>query len=288
MARIAHIILSHKAPDAVVRLADRLSYPGDAVFVHIDKKGPDYPFAERLAGRDGVHLIGKRTAIRWGAYSMVDATLGAMEEVIANGGYDFVNLLSESDYPLKKPAEIHGFMDGRVGQSFMEMHFEGSPWWQEAQQKITKRHLVDYRFPGQYLVERLINTIAPKRILPGGFVFAGRSQWMTLSIQHVRYVLDFVGKNPKAVRFFRHTWGPDEFFFQTILYNSPYREDIVHDGLRYIDWSEGKASPKTLTLGDLDALRQSGKLFARKFDVSIDGDILDRIDSALLGKNTSY
>src|SRR5690606_11528487 len=126
------------------------------------------------------------------------------------------------------------------------------------------------------------------RTLPSGFVFTGRSQWMTLSVRHVRYVLDFVGKNPQVVRFFRHTWGPDEVFFQTILYNSPYREDSVHDGLRYIDWSEGKASPKTLTQGDLDVLRQEGKFFARKFDASIDSDILDCIDSNLLGKSTFY
>src|SRR5690606_28584234 len=160
---------------------------------------------------------------------------------------------------------IHGFLDGHVDRSFMEMHFEGSPWWEEAQLKITNCHLVDYRFPGKYLVERFINAVTPKRTLPGGFVFTGRSQWMTLAVRHVRYVLDFVDNNPQIVRFFRHTWGPDEFFFQTILYNSPYREDIVYDGLRYIDWSEGKASPKTLTLGDLDALHQEGKFFARKF-----------------------
>lgn len=281
MARIAHLILSHQNPAAVARLASRLSYPGDAVYVHVDKKTPIKPFAERLAKHQDTWLVKERTSIRWGAYSMVAATLRAMAEILAHGHYDFINLLSESDYPLRTPAAFHQFLDGQTDKSFMEMHFEGSPWWEEAQQKTGKYHLVDYGFPGKYAVQRVLNAILPTRRFPAGLVFTGRSQWMTLSAQHVRYVLDFSRTHPDVVRFFRHTWGPDEYFFQTILYSGPHRNELVADGLRYVDWSEGKPSPKTLDTNDLDALLQSEKFFARKFNPSVDAQVLDRLDDAL-------
>lgn len=42
-------------------------------------------------------------------------------------------------------------------------------------------------------------------------------------------------------------------------------------------------SPKTLTCYDFDALADSGKFFARKFNPSVDAEVLDRIDTDLLG-----
>ncbi len=53
---------------------------------------------------------------------------------------------------------------------------------------------------------------------------------------------------------------------------------MVNDNLRYIDWTEGKVSPQTFTIDDLLVLRDSGKLFARKFNESVDAAILDELD----------
>jgi len=80
-------------------------------------------------------------------------------------------------------------------------------------------------------------------------------------------------KNKNVKRFFQFTWGSDEIIFQTILYNSIYREDMVNDNLRYIDWSAGQASPKTFTIEDAPTLLNSGKLFARKFNQNTDNTI---------------
>ena len=66
--------------------------------------------------------------------------------------------------------------------------------------------------------------------------------------------------------------------FQTILHNSPHKVAIVNDNLVYTDWSAGGASPKVLTMGDADKLLSSDKLFARKFSVSADSEILDYLD----------
>ena len=71
---------------------------------------------------------------------------------------------------------------------------------------------------------------------------------------------------------------PDEFVFQTILFNSIYKEDIVNDNMRFIDWSEGNKNPKTFTAKDVNILLASNQFFARKFDVNVDAEILDLVD----------
>jgi hydrogenase maturation factor HypF (carbamoyltransferase family) len=99
----------------------------------------------------------------------------------------------------------------------------------------------------------------------------------------VNYVVDFVDSNPDVRDFFTKSFAPDEMFFQTVLMNSPYQSMIVNDHRRYIDWTEGNRHPKTLTCDDLKALVSSDKLFARKFNLTVDKNILQRIDEAIHG-----
>jgi hypothetical protein len=93
-------------------------------------------------------------------------------------------------------------------------------------------------------------------------------------------VLDYVKNNPWIARHFKLSWGADELMFHTILYNSPFRQAIQADNLMYTDWAEHKASPKTLSMDDLPALRQTDKLFARKFSEQHDHFILDILDKS--------
>jgi hypothetical protein len=53
---------------------------------------------------------------------------------------------------------------------------------------------------------------------------------------------------------------------------------VDNESLHYHDWSRGSAHPATLRAADLPKLRASGKLFARKFDASVDSEILDLLD----------
>lgn len=237
-------------------------------------------FYAHLAENPAVYFIRHRTSIKWGGYSMVEATLTCFKEILdANIPCDFINLISESDYPLTSQNAFIDFLANHIGKTFMEYEREGSAWWEEAQYKVRQYHLVDYGFRGKYMLERWINKIVPTREIPLEMELVGRSQWFTIYTEHVKYMLDFLAENPKVKRFFKHTWGPDEMVFQTILFNSRFRDDLINENLRYIDWSEGKPSPKTLTSKDLNLLKSSGKFYARKFDENIDGEVLDKLDS---------
>jgi hypothetical protein len=106
--------------------------------------------------------------------------------------------------------------------------------------------------------------------------------WYTLSRAAAEYVVGFVDGHACLRRFARLTWGSDEFLVPTILLNSPLAASIHNDNLRYIDWSSGGFSPKTLTSADFATMQASPKLWARKFDMEVDATILDQLDQAQL------
>lgn len=278
--KIAHLILAHNNPQQLEKLVRRLTYADDAVYIHLDKKATLEQFIY-LKSLSNVYFINKRINVSWGACSIVVATINGFEQIINSGNdYDYINLLSGADYPLQSLAHIHNFLDQNKGKAFMSF-MPILDEWQEAISRITHYHLTDYSFPGRYVVQRMLKNMLPKRKMPNNLVPVGHSQWFTVPGECIRYIVDYWNKNSNFRRFIKLTWGPDEFAFQTILFNSFHREQMVNNNLRYIDWSAGGASPKTFTLADQEAILSSEKLFARKFDLEKHGDVLALIDQKL-------
>lgn len=279
--KLAHLILAHSQPEQLERLVLSLQHPDADFYIHIDQKTDLEPF-RNLQKHPNVYFINKREKVYWGAYSIVKATLNGLEQIVASGvPYGYVNLLSGQDYPIKSPDFIHDFLKNQSGTQFME-YLSVEDEWQEAIPRVTRYHLTDYTFRGRHKVERLLNLVLPARKAPAKLVLVGRSQWFTITLEAVQYILRYLKTTPSVGRFFQLTWGADELFFQTLLYNSPFQSTMRQDNLRYIDWSEGNASPKTLTMADEPALRASSKLFARKFNATTHPEILDRLDTQFL------
>ena len=278
--KLAHLILAHDNPDQLVRLVGKLSHESADIYIHLDAKADIFLFkeAEKVPG---VRFVQNRTNVVWCEYSTIAATLIAMEEILAGGvPYSHINLLSGRDYPLQTPAKIFSFFQANQGKSFLwfERIFNE---WQDGQSRIKYYYFGDYGFPGRYQLSDLAMKLMPARKLPGGLIAYGRSQWLTLTTESVRYVLDYVKLNPSISRFFRMTWAVDEVFFQTILCNSPLKDTLVNNNLRHIVLNKG-FRPITFTMANANELQSCGKLYARKFDSSVDSSILDYIDTQLL------
>jgi hypothetical protein len=278
--KIAHLILAHAAPAQLSKLIGALEDGNAHCFVHLDRKADLNSFSF-LRDHARVTLVPDRVAVGWGAYSIVEATIRGFRTIAASGiDFSYVNLLSGADYPLQTPSAIRDFFDRNTGKNFME-YYPVYDEWTEAIPRLSQYHLTNYNFPGKYLVQKYINRLLPRRRMPAGLEPVGRSQWMSLTAEAVRYVLAYLDAHPEVVRFFKLTWAPDEIIFQTILYNSPFRSTLVNDNLRYIDWSKGQASPKVLTEEDLDRMSESGKLFARKFDLVRYPEVIERLDKKM-------
>ncbi len=279
--RIAHLILTHAEPAQLARLISRLKHPAADCYIHLDLKTSieDFLF---LAADKQVFFVEKREKVKWGAYSIVQATVNGFEAILQSGKeYDYINLLSGQDYPLMSAAAIHEYLTIHPGKAFMHTLLVNTEW-QEAITRLTQYHLSEYSIARKYTIERIINSLLPKRKMPEGLIPVGRSQWFTITTQHAAYIVTYLKNHHRVKRFFKLTWGSDEIVFQTILYNSTYREDMINDNLRYIDWSDGNPSPATFTIKDADRLLNCGKLYARKFNAKTDSQVLDYLDAAAI------
>ena len=67
-------------------------------------------------------------------------------------------------------------------------------------------------------------------------------------------------------------------YFKLYFLIPSIKKNRVNDNLRYIDWTEKKASTKTFTIDDLLNLLASGKLFGRKFNERIYNAIVEELD----------
>ena len=284
--RIAHIIMAHKNPVQLRRLAERLSHHSSDIYIHVDKKTSITGF-KNLSDLNQVFLLKNRTDCNWGGNSLLMGILKALNEVIDSGNnYDFINLISAQDYPLISSEEMHNYLSKKVGTNFLSFEeSKDSEWWKKAVQRYEKYHLTDYSFKGKYLVQKFLNTFLPKRKFPIEIDLYGgsKSTWWTITGECAKYVIEALLSNKKLNSFLKFSWGTDEFAIPTIVMNSPFKANTVNENLRYIDWSEGNAHPKLLGLGDFEKIKSSEMLFGRKFDIDFDEIILDKIDQECLG-----
>ncbi len=279
MTRIAYIVSAYKLPAQFERLLRRLDGPGVTFAVHVDGKTRRSVYDEMVARTRDLEIgFLPRHRSHWGGFGHVRATLKGIDHLMGKGiPFDYAVLLTGQDYPLRSPAAIAGALGAAQGRSFMNYWpLPYAPWGERGGlDRIEDWHLITYR--------RLHLALPLRRRLPLGLEPFGGGAYWCLSRSLVDFVYGFVHANPGYVRFFEHVFVPDELFFQTIIMNSHLRNSVENDNLRYVDWSRDPA-PAVLACEDIDALRSSRKLFARKFDETVDAGVLALLDQQIDGE----
>lgn len=283
-----------------MRLVRRLDAPGTATFIHVDARTDDAIYnamAAPLARLPNVRFL-PRHPCYWGDFGHVRATLAGLRALIASGRpFDYVILLTGQDYPLRSNAEIEATLQGAAGQVFMEwMPIPNENWTDGGAYRIENWHFRMGRrslsFPGTPFRHALLNAawslparvLSLRRTFPAGMTpYGGSSYWM-MPADCARFVDARARSDAEFVRFFKYVRIPDEIFFQTLVGNSPFRNHIAEDALRYVDWREDGDSPAILGMADFERMIQSRALFARKFDPGVDAAVLDRLDRRISGE----
>ena len=295
--KIAYIISAYKLPEQLVRLVKRLNTDDTSFFIHIDKKAKREIFTqayESLKPFRNVFFL-KRHVCKWGDFGHVRATLKGIRQAMKQEiKYDYFYLITGQDYPIKSNRQIQEFLENSDGQSYIEYSssiYLPKHWYE----RISYWHINPGKyylvFPREsdlnspilnYAYNHLVKSIPYRRKLPLNFEpYFGSSYWC-LSNECIKYVYDFLAKNKHFEKFFKYVNIPDEIFFQTIILNSPLKVKLIDNGLMYIDFSAGGRHPAILTKENFDKLMDSSDLFARKFDFTIDPDILDMIDKVII------
>jgi len=273
---IAYLILVHRYLGQFKRLFRAMYHPANYYLVHVDKRsgvGLQTEIQDFLSSFANASLL-KSQSILWGGYSMVDAELRGIEELLKiSSEWEFFINLSAQDFPLKSQTHIQDFLSRNIGSDFIKV---------ANQRKIRPDTLSRIE---NYCIEfskRILRTPIKRPYLRGVTPYIG-NQWMILSRKFCEYIC-YTPEVKRFKRFYRHTFIPDEGFFQTVIMNTNYKGTIVNDDKRTIDWvplGTIKLRPRDFTSKDADFLMASQDLFARKFDETVDGGILSILESNL-------
>lgn len=288
----AYLILAHNNPRQLSRLLTRLNCPENWFFLHIDRRVPITDFLSLLENPAFKIIPVERENARWGAFGIAKATLNALRQICDHAvKFDYIHLISGADYPIVSNKAINDFFASQRCKIYIE-HFPmpAKVWPQGGMRRlqwynfIRMQHYSRWKWYTLLIVNKCINAIPWfRRRFPPYLTPFGGSQWWSITLPAAQYIQWFVSDHPDYLQFHRHTLAPDECFFQTILLNAQdpaIKENIINDNLRYIVWSKPGVTkfPLLLTIDELENITASGKLWARKFDLSIDGAIFDALD----------
>jgi hypothetical protein len=276
--RIANIIIAHKNPEQLSDLINQ--FPEDYYhnWVHIDSKC-DLNNFKSILSIPNVTLLPRRSLV-WAGFGFVRVTVEAMKIIKeSKEKYFYYNLMSGMDFPLRPTKEFYDYLNVSYysdKREFFHIVDVDENW--PAKHRYERYHLIDWTIKGRYFAERIINYFLEKRqYYNGKFIPYGPSGWFTATDEFVTYSLKYFENNPDYLRFMRSVWCPDEMVFNSLIMASPFKEQITNSNLRYIDWSEGNANPKTFKIEDFDAIMSSGMFLARKFDNQVDSQIIDEL-----------
>lgn len=280
---LAYLILAHNNPNHLQKLIKALDNPDVHFFVHIDRKKDILPFQNQISSNK-VTFISERTTIFWGEFSIVQATIDLIRAALSKRKFDYLILISGSDYPLKNAQYIKEFFQINKGSQFITSVAMPN---EKAGKGLNRLYEYQITFPSNHIIlraiKRIINFIINKilrwrrdyqKVLGDLKPYAG-SQWWALSGDACSYILNFIEKRPKVVSFFQNTLVPDESFFHTILGNSHFQASIKPN-LTFTKWGNS-VHPEYITVEILqdfqgmDAISRNTiagygeALFARKF-----------------------
>lgn len=294
--KIAYLVLTHKNPHLLKRTIQALSCDDSAFFIHVDRKSDIAPFS--IVEGDNIFFTHERLAVFWGEYSVVRAVLLLMRQALASSEkFDYLVLLSGSEYPLRSRKYIHAYLDANRDAEFIHVVKVPSPG-----KPLSRFSTVRYgseepirRFVYRALAKLGMAQRDISRHLKGLNPYSGR-MWWALSADACRFVLEYIEQHPQLEDFFAHTFAPDESFFHTILGNSEFSARI-RNNLHFEDWSASGPHPAMINSSHVAYFKSCTQvfdggltngpaeaLFTRKFsDDNL--AILDSIDEMIAQKD---
>jgi hypothetical protein len=268
---LAYIVLAHEGAEQIAGLVRTLveADPTANVVVHYDRNASKSQFSalrQALQDHDRVWLVEDRARCGWGQFGLVDGVVRALRVLRAHKiDCDYVYLLSGSCMPTKPLASLKAFLDQNRGLEFIEVN---SPDWIVSglrEERYEYRHWFSFRtehllFESSYRTQRALRL---KRRLPKRLSPRFGSQWWCLTYATCNSILEFIDANPRAYRFFKTTWIPDELFFQTMVASIVPAARIYNRSLTLFKFT-WKGRPLTFFDDHLDLVPRLPHFFARK------------------------
>ena len=285
----AYLIEAHKSDLTFKTLIQMLDNIKNDIYIHMDANNESYNPEEiiKLVKFSKV-FHAPRIQASWAAFSNVEAELLLLETALNNGHYDHYHLLSGQDLPIKTQKEIINFFEAHPGVEFV--NFSSEDLIQKGMycrqyyfffQEILGHNRYSTTF--RKVFNNLTAGLANSALLKLQKLFhlkrnqdlnlRSGSAWFSITDELARYIFS---KRYWIRDRFSYTFCPDEAYLQTLLINTDFMKNIYNseNNLRFIEW---EGDPHIFTIDDLEKLKESEMLFARKFDASKDEQIILKI-----------
>ena len=271
MAKIAFILLCHKDPEAIIQQAERLTAVGDCMSIHFDASAKKEHFTAiqaALKDNPNVTFSKKRIKCGWGEWSLVQATLYAVEaaeEAFPRATHFY--MLSGDCMPIKTAEFAHEFLDNDDVDYVESFDYFESDWIKTGmkEERLIYRHFFNertqkWRFYTSYNLQQKFGLT---REIPADLQIQIGSQWWCLRRRTIEAILEFTRRRRDVMRFFRTTWIPDETFFQTLVRHLVPGDEIRSRTLTFLMFSD-YGMPVTFYNDSYDLLLSQDFMFARK------------------------
>jgi hypothetical protein len=275
-AGLACIILAHEDPPQVRRLIAALA--GADIFLHCDGRVPNLAVQAMLPSaraQGAVHLLPRRATAR-GSWSILLAELDALRIALERSRAEHIAVLSGSCYPLASLAVLQEDLAAWRGRSRLELNplpyddwnvrFSSSGgMWRLSWRYLTRENHI------QRVFQRPI-PLHPRRI-PRDLAPHGSSHWKIYARHHAQALLRVLDEHPEQVRYWRHTFVPEELCAASILKSHALVGDIVDEVIDdfpwFIRWKRDSPHPRWLELDDYPDLEVARRAPARRPSVAV-------------------
>ncbi len=294
MAKIAFILLCHKDPEAIIQQAKRLTAVGDFISIHFDANAQSDQYRKirtELDDNPNVTFARKRIKCGWGEWSLVQASLNAVEAAVeAFPRATHFYMLSGDCMPIKSAAFAHHYLDAEEADYIESFDFFKSNWIKTGikEDRLVYRHFFNERTHKRlfYTAYNLQKRLGLRRRIPKDLDIQIGSQWWCLRRRTIEWILDFTRKRRDVMRFFQTTWIPDETFFQTLVRHIVPENEIRSRTLTFLMFTD-YGMPVTFYNDHFDLLLSQDSLFARKISVEAK-ELKDRLGALYADHDATF
>lgn len=288
MNKHAYLIIAHNNFEILEKTLKLLDDERNDFYIHIDRKVKNFEFDKfKNIVKKSKIIFTERIDVKWGHFSQIESELILLKSAVKNN-YSYYHLLSGVDIPIKTKEEIYNFFENNQGKEFI--NFKNKEYDIKHNERFSIYHLFPYYGRSQYkyiigiieiLFIKLQRILKINRIKNEEISFQKGANWFSITNNFVKYIL--LQENWIRNRF-KLSFCCDEIFLHTILINSEFKEKLydkkfdnnhITSVKRYIDWNRGM--PYVFRKQDFNDLVNSEALFARKFDLAVDKEIVEMI-----------
>lgn len=314
-----YIITAHDYPEQLKRMIDRLSDENSTFYIHVDLKSDITQF-KNIVSNTNVRFINTRVDCIWGDISQVTATLNLLEVAMKDAPKNsMIIFISGQDYPIKSPKYIDAYLESHGEYDFLDYTTTPIPKDSDIYKTRVKKYKINlssqredfvildsiFSFnPGnlktilQLLVKGKLRAkdffmlFNPKRKSIFKEHYKG-TNWFCLTRATLEKIMAYLDLHKdRLLKYYRYTLCPDEQIFHTILHEIMKEDKTIKlmDNLHFVDWERKNVPlPVTFSKEDKGLLldQPEHKLFARKFRMDVDGEILDLIDQKVESRSVA-